>query len=202
MIVVRIDDQELAVTNDAVRQATPYHHAGNWRCPEVIFANQQKSGNAPQGQYASSTRAKPYVSAGSQAAFKRNTPNDKIETKVRAQIIATCSVNFFRGDAHMFAERLFECNKHPNISMMLMKAGLGWNGADAVNDLTALQSANWEQRAQVSIRVMYVTETQSEINNILSASAVMQDAKGRVLSSIDVQHSRFPDSANNRPWLC
>lgn len=154
--------------------------------PEVIFANQQKSGNAPQGQYASLYPRQTVRQRGQSNTFKRNTPNDKIETKVRAQIIATCSVNFFRGDAHMFAERLFECNKHPNISMMLMKAGLGWNGADAVNDLTALQSANWEQRAQVSIRVMYVTETQSEINNILSASAVMQDAKGRVLSSIDV----------------
>lgn len=157
--------------------------------PEVIFANQQKSGNAPQGQYASLYPRQTVRQRGQSNTFKRNTPNDKIETKVRAQIIATCSVNFFRGDAHMFAELLFECNKHPNISMMLMKAGLGWNGADAVNDLTALQSANWEQRAQVSIRVMYVTETQSEISSILSASAVFYDAKGRVLRGVEVPSS-------------
>lgn len=154
--------------------------------PEVIFANQQVSGKAPQGAYASLYPRQSVRQRGQSNTYKRNAPGDKIETKVRAQIIATCSVNFFRGDAHMYAERLFECNKHPNISMMLMRAGLGWNGSDSVNDLTALQSANWEQRAQINIRVMYVTETESEINNILIASAEMREDNDILLASVTV----------------
>lgn len=154
--------------------------------PELILANATSSGQAPSGEYASLYPRQTVRQRGQSNTYKRNIAGDFVETKVRAQIIATCSVNFFRGDAHMYAERLIECNKHPDIGMMLMRAKLGWNGADGVNDLTSLQSANWEQRAQINIRVMYVTETQSEINNILSASAVIQDEKGRTLTTVNV----------------
>lgn len=154
--------------------------------PEVIFANQGKSGHAPDGPYASVFPRQTVRQRGQSNTFRKNGPNNQIVTAVRAQVIATCSINFYRGDAHQYAERMFECNKHPNISMMLMRAGLGWNGADNANDLTALQSAAWEPRAQVSIRLMYVAESVSEINNILSAEIVIEDEKARVITTVTV----------------
>lgn len=154
--------------------------------PELILANATASGQAPSGEYATLYPRQTVRQRGQSNTYKRNITGDLVETKVRAQIIATCSVNFFRGNAHMYAERLIECNKHPNIGMMLMRAKLGWNGTDGVNDLTSLQSANWEQRAQINIRVMYVTETQSEINNILSASVVIEDEKARIITTVDI----------------
>lgn len=159
--------------------------------PEVIFAGTANGpgapgGKAPAGPYASVMPRQTVRQRGQSNTSRRSIPGDKIEIAVRAQIIASCSVNFFRGDAHMYAERLMECNKHPEISMMLMRAKLGWNGTDSVNDLTALQSGNWEQRAHINIRLMYVTETLSELNNILQVDISLEDEKARNLATVHV----------------
>lgn len=153
--------------------------------PEVILANEDGT-VAPKGPYASIFPRQNVRERGQANARRYNAPNNRVTSEVKSQIIATCSVNFFRGDAHMYAELLKECNKHAAISMMLMRAGLGWNGTDAVNDLTGLQAANWEQRAQINIRVMYETKSVFEINNILSASAIIEDEKARVIETINV----------------
>lgn len=154
--------------------------------PEVIFANGKPGGKSPNGEYASVVPRQSVRQRGQSNTSRKNAPGNKVQTAVRAQIIANCSVNFYRGNAHTYAEKLMECNKHPAISMMLMRAKLGWGGADSVNDLTSLQSGNWEQRAHINIRVMYVTETLSEINNILSASLIVEDEKARVLTTVYV----------------
>lgn len=70
--------------------------------------------------------------------------------------------------------------------MMLLRAELGWLDTSQVNDLTAIQSANWEQRAQINIRIMYTSESRSLINNILTVDYTMEDEKGRELSTFTV----------------
>jgi hypothetical protein len=109
-----------------------------------------------------------------------------VEFDVRAQVIANCSVNFFRGNALQYAERLKECNKRPDVQIALFKAGLGWGGTDAVNNLTGLQSAEWEQRAQITIRVMYEARSLVDVNNILSASVIIENEKAQELARVDV----------------
>lgn len=153
--------------------------------PQVILAD-YKGTHSPTGAYAAVFPRQTVSERGQANVTRMNAPDNKVRTEVSAQIIANCSVNFFRGEAHMYAELLKQCNKHPTISMMLMKAKLGWNGTDSVNDLTSLQAANWEPRAQINIRFMYSTKSYSEINNILSASVVVEDEQGRVLSNIYV----------------
>jgi hypothetical protein len=152
--------------------------------PEVMLADDK--GGSPKGEYASLFPRQTVAERGQANIYRRDKPDNKVETEVRAQIIATCSVNFFRGNAHMYAERLKQCNKHPNISMMLKRAKLGWNGADSANDLTTIQSANWEPRAQINIRIMYEAKTFSEINNILSARVIIENEKAQTLQTIDV----------------
>jgi len=68
--------------------------------------------------------------------------------------------------------------------MMLFKSGIGWGGTDAVNNLTALQAANWEPRAQVTVRVLYETTDVSTINAILTTSIVVENESGDVLETI------------------
>lgn len=148
--------------------------------PEVIWGNQytpEDDDYSPAGEYASIFIRQSVVERGQAIVVQRDKVGDLVETDVRAQVIASCSVNFYRGNAHQYAERLKQCNKHPGISIALFMAGLGWNGADSVNDLTALQASAWEPRAQVTIRLMYEVLTRTDINNILSASVRLLDAE-------------------------
>ena len=70
-------------------------------------------------------------------------------------------------DARFRASKLLQANKRPDISVILFQNDLGWNGAEPINDLTAIQSNRQEQRAQITIRLMYET-TDREINNLFS----------------------------------
>lgn len=156
--------------------------------PECILANQGPTQGevTPPGEYASIFPRQSVTERGQANVKGSDKAGDLIETEVRAQVMASCSVNFYRGNAHGYAELLKQCNKHPSISVMLYKAGLGWNGADAVNDLTVLQSANWEARAQITIRVMYESVSVTDINNILSASVIVENERADELAAFDI----------------
>lgn len=156
--------------------------------PECILADQYGPGQipAPSGPYATITPRQSVSERGQANVLASDVPGDLVNVDVRAQIMATCSVNFFRGEALMYAEKLKQANKRPDISIALFKAGIGWNGTDAVNNLTSLQSANFEQRAQITIRIMYETSSAADINNILSASVIVENEKAEVLETIDV----------------
>jgi hypothetical protein len=152
--------------------------------PVVILADQNHP--APKGVYATVRPRQSIVERGQANITVKDIPDDKVSTDVRAQIIATCSVNFYRGDAVGSAEKLKQCNKRPDVSMNLFKNKLGWLSTDAVNNLTALQSNNWEQRAQVNIKLMYEVSNYVEINDILSTQIIAENEKGSVLQIIDV----------------
>lgn len=152
--------------------------------PNCILADQNNK--APNGPYATIRPRQSVTERGQANIYSKNIPADKVSVDVRSQIIATCSVQFYRGEARMYAERLKQCNKRPDVSAMLWKSRVGWGGTDAVNDLTALQSANWEQRAQINIRLWYETSNVAEINNILHASIVVQNERGQTLATHDI----------------
>lgn len=156
--------------------------------PAVELANQEKLKDykAPTGDYATIWPRQTVIERGQANVYQRDKVGDLVETEVRAQVMATCSVNFYRGKAHEYAERLKQANKHPSVSVALFRAGLGWNGADSVNDLTSLQSANWENRAQITIRLMYEVITITDINNILSASVIIENEKAQQLAEFEV----------------
>lgn len=159
--------------------------------PECILADQRSTKGdripAPSsGPYASVTPRQSVSERGQANIYATDIPDNKVQVEVRAQIMCSCSVNFYRGDALLYAERLKQANKRPDVSMMLYKAGIGWNGTDAINNLTALQSGNFEQRAQITLRLMYESSSIAEVNNILQASVAMQNQNGEVLESFDV----------------
>lgn len=152
---------------------------------ECILADQNKQ--APKGAYATIKPRQSVSERGQANIIQTNVTGDKVRGDVRSQIMCTCSINFYRGDAPELAERLKQCNKRYDVSIALYKAKLGWNGTSNVNNLTALQANNQEQRAQIDVRLMYETSNISEINNILSASLVIENEKAEVLQEVDIQ---------------
>jgi len=156
--------------------------------PECILADQigPSSMPAPKGAYATITPRQSVGERGQANVTSRDIPGDLVEFDVRAQIMCSASINFYRGEALMYAERLKQANKRPDVSMMLFKAKIGWNSTDGVNNLTSLQSANFEQRAQITIRLMYEAISITEINNILSASVVLENEKAQVIQTFSV----------------
>ncbi|WP_106804538.1 hypothetical protein [Pseudomonas sp. S5D5] len=157
--------------------------------PECLLADQIGPGSmpAPQGAYATITPRQSVNERGQANIVSRNKPGELVEVDVRAQIMCSASVNFYRGEALMYAERLKQANKRPDVSMMLFKAKIGWNSTDAINNLTSLQSANFEQRAQITIRLMYETSSLPVVNNILSVEVALQNEKARVLNTFTVE---------------
>lgn len=157
--------------------------------PECLLADQIGPGSmpAPQGAYATITPRQSVSERGQANIVSRNVPGELVEVDVRAQIMCSASVNFYRGEALMYAERLKQANKRPDVSMMLFKSKIGWNSTDAVNNLTSLQSANFEQRAQITIRLMYETSSLPVINNILSATVALENEKAQVIQTFTVE---------------
>mgnify|MGYP001574972372 FL=1 len=157
--------------------------------PECLLADQIGPGSmpAPQGSYATITPRQSVSERGQANIVSRDIPGNQVEVDVRAQIMCSASINFYRGEALMYAERLKQANKRPDVSMMLFKSKLGWSGTDAINNLTSLQSANFEQRAQITIRLMYETSSLPAINNILSASVVLENEKAQVIQTFSVE---------------
>lgn len=157
--------------------------------PECDLADQPGPDTmpAPDGPYATITPRQSVGERGQANIITRDVAGDQVEVDVRAQIMCAASVNFYRGEALMYAERLKQANKRPDISTMLFKAKIGWNGADAVNNLTSLQSANFEQRAQITLRLMYETSSLPVVNNILSAEVSLQNEKAQVIQTFSVE---------------
>lgn len=156
--------------------------------PECILADQAGPGSmpAPEGAYATITPRQSVSERGQANIITRDVPGDQVEVDVRAQIMCAASVNFYRGEALMYAERLKQANKRPDVSVMLFKAKIGWNGADAVNNLTSLQSANFEQRSQITLRLMYEASSLPVVNNILSATVALENESAEVIETFTV----------------
>lgn len=152
--------------------------------PECILAD--PNAEAPNGAYAS-VRPRQSVSERGQAnIYTSDQPNDMVRTEIRSQIVCRCEINFWRGEALRYAELLKECHKRPDVAWTMFKHKIGWAGTEAVNNLTALQSNNYEQRAQLVIKLYYETSQTVDFNNILSASLSVQNEKAKVLRTVDI----------------
>ena len=152
--------------------------------PQCILADQNQQ--APNGPYATIRPRQSINERGQANIYDKDIPGDKVQGNAKAQVICTCSIQFYRGDALMYAERLKQANKRYDVSIDLFKAKIGWNGTGPVNNLTALQSANQEQRSQIDIRLMYEVENISEVNAILSTGLIIENEKAVVIEQIDV----------------
>ena len=133
---------------------------------ECILADDNE--DAPGGEYAViepmvsiTYRGAPRVVRSALGASKQ------VRVDVRPQVIADCSVQFYRGDAQNRASRLKRGTRVPSVYATMYAAGVGWWGSGAVNNLNSIQSNNVESRAQVTIRLAYEqVDVVEDVNNI------------------------------------
>ena len=153
--------------------------------PECILAD--PNAQAPAGPYAS-VRIRQAIRERGQANVTVSDLNVTREVRydIRAQIICDVNVEFWRGNAMEYAEKLKECHKRPDVPWILKRAKLGWGGSDAINNLTALQSANFEQRSQMTIKLFYEATTIVDVNRIEQVSVSVENEKAELLQSVDV----------------
>ena len=93
---------------------------------------------------------------------------------VKAQITVDVAINFYRSSALENAVKMFQANKLPTISALLFAANVGWKNASAINDLTALQSKEREERSQITLILLY-EQTQSVITNAIYSTQVIAE---------------------------
>ena len=153
--------------------------------PECILAD--PNAPAPSGEYAAVRPKQSISERGQSNIIRTNGTGNELDVDVRAQIIAECSVNFYRGNAVDYAEKLKQCNKRPDVSASLYRAGVGWNRTSSVNNLTTLQSDNQEQRAQISLYLMYEATDSVTINSIERVNYDVQYETGTVVASGSVE---------------
>ncbi len=155
--------------------------------PEAILANQNEQ--SPDGEYCSihidgarRQRGQANITDKDTAPVVSPIGNVlNVEVDVKAQLIAEVTLNFYRGDANIYASQMFQANKKPTISQLLFENKVGWQGSNPVNDLTALQSSKWEPRAQVVIRLMYEQSEMEEVNAIYGVLTQVEDEDGNIL---------------------
>ena len=153
--------------------------------PVVILANPNEA--APKGPYAAVQPKQSVNQEGQANNYRENNGTDNLDVDSRAQVVAECSVNFYRGDAVTFAELLQQANRKQSVADALFKSKVGWKRTGPINNLTFLQSNNWENRAQISIFLTYEEVSNPEtINSIERVPFELQNKDADILLSGEV----------------
>lgn len=151
--------------------------------PTVIRSN--PNAPSPDGEYCAVSVTQPTSQRSEPAVRMSNIQQPDGWTGVRHELVANCetdvSINFYRGNAHEYARKLFGANKLPSVSELLYRKEVRWLKSSAVNNLNALQSENWESRAQISVTMMYKEVSYEDTNAIYKVPIQIQDEKGNVI---------------------
>ena len=113
-------------------------------------------------------------------------PNfNDIEETLTTLLEARVDINFFRGDARLHAQKLMFSDQRSDIYNTLYTDGVFWMRTDAVNNLTALNSAQYEPRAQISVYVRFEQDQTATVQQVYVAPIEMENEGGDVLVSFD-----------------
>lgn len=180
------------MTNNEIFAALRPHILNVTGVSECILAD--PNGPSPNGPYASVRPRQSIRERGQANIIMTDGANDTIVYEIRAQIVASCEINFFRGEAMRYAEMLKECHKRPDVCWPLWKAGIGWGGTEPVNNLTALQASNFEQRAQIIVKLLYEAVNTVTVNNILHVPFTIGEGMDQVYFENGTLQLRYVDA--------
>jgi len=139
---------------------------------QVIAGNQSKP--SPQGEYATVKVVSDQPRGQANQVLTPSAPvtvpglgtiTDYIET-TKTQKIVQIDINFYRGRAKSLASSLAEANKRHVVSAFLWAKKLGWQRVGPVQNLTELEQAGFESRAQVSLYLYIEDAVVDTINKI------------------------------------
>ncbi|MCC3681811.1 hypothetical protein LLE75_02540 [Staphylococcus epidermidis] len=180
------------MTNNEIFAALRPHILNVTGVSECILAD--PNGPSPDGSYASVRPRQSIRERGQANIIMTDGANGTIVYEIRAQIVASCEINFFRGEAMRYAEMLKECHKRPDVCWPLWKAGIGWGGTEPVNNLTALQASNFEQRAQIIVKLLYEAVNTVTVNNILHVPFTIGEGMDQVYFENGTLQLRYVDT--------
>lgn len=147
---------------------------------QVILANQ--STIAPTGEYCTIEPFSNLTQLGRGHLKRESIPAvdgdlnfEDLRETLTVSIEAAVSVNFYRGNAQDYAHKLMFCDQRSAVSDYLFEKGVGWMGTDTVNNLTLLNSGQYEQRSQINIRVRFKQDQQDFSQAIYAASWSFED---------------------------
>lgn len=109
-----------------------------------------------------------------------------ITTTVRQQLIVSADFDFYRGTAPQSAAKMKQANKLPTVSALLMANNIGWADTSTVVNLTAIQSNNMEQRAQITVQLFMEEVLTDTVNTIEKGSVSLQNEQGVTLQTVNV----------------
>lgn len=180
------------MTNNDIFAALRPHILNVTGVSECILAD--PDGPSPDGVYASVRPRQSIRERGQANIIMTDGANDTIVYEIRAQIVASCEINFFRGEAMQYAEMLKECHKRPDVCWPLWQKGIGWGGTEPVNNLTALQASNFEQRAQIIVKLLYEAVNTVTVNNILHVPFTIGEGMDQVYFENGTLQLRYVDA--------
>lgn len=180
------------MTNNEIFAALRPHILNVTGVSECILAD--PNGPSPDGAYASVRPRQSIRERGQANIIMTDGLSDTIVYEIRAQIVASCEINFFRGEAMQYAEMLKECHKRPDVCWPLWQAGIGWGGTEPVNNLTALQASNFEQRAQIIVKLLYEAVNTVTVNNILHVPFTIGEGMDQVYFENGTLQLRYVDT--------
>ncbi len=106
-----------------------------------------------------------------------------VEHDIRAQLTCDISVNFYREGAGESASKLYQASKRPDISQLLYQSNIGWRNANAINDLSFLQSKEMEERAQLIITIWHEQTQTVTTNAIYSTTISVENEEGDTIQT-------------------
>lgn len=98
--------------------------------------------------------------------------------QVRQTVLRDVSLNFYRGEANDLAIIMLGAKARADVHNLLMINNLGWISTGPVNDLTALQSGSYEQRAEVTITIASMETQDVTTNAIYETETSVQNESG------------------------
>ncbi|WRQ13129.1 tail completion protein [Vibrio phage vB_VpM-pA2SJ1] len=104
----------------------------------------------------------------------------------KRQVLLRVSINFYRQGARAYASSLQDASRRYIVSKFLWENKLGWQRTGAVNDLTDLQNAGYEERAQIDVYLYAEDIIRDIIPAIYHTSIIVEDEKGNKLNEVDV----------------
>ena len=143
---------------------------------ECLLADQNTP--APSGTYAT-IRVAQSIRPASQGEVIRsyNKESRTVTERIKSPVIYSATVNFYRGDAQRNASRLVNCSRLSTIHEILLRNGLGWVDTDPVQNLTALQSNEQEQRAVITVRLVGTQIISETVNTIEAIPSITVEDK-------------------------
>ena len=152
---------------------------------QVYLADQAVQ--APSGTYAT-IRVAQGVQPMALGTVRRTYDKEKqtVTETVSCPVRYDIPVNFYRAGAMDYAPMLINCSRLSGVHALLLSKRLGWAGSDPVQNLTALQSSEQEERAVIVVHLVGEKKVSEIVNTIEAARIIVEDEKTNALQESDV----------------